>query len=327
MPNRSPEEGGPQTTPGFPPCSRPLGAPKLALIKALLLSALLAHTLSAAPPADYYAAAEKLSGEELQKALHDLIDDHRIIKYKATRPAMAALHEDPKNPANLIQIYTQKSVPKDRNDLWNREHLWPRSRGNTDHQGPDDSDLHHLFPSDYQVNNDRASLLFDISKPARPAAHWSIDADSFQPPAAAVGDVARALFYMAVRYDGSDRQTSDLSLVSSDFNGAEMGHLSVLLAWHTADPPDDFERRRNDLIFATYQGNRNPFVDRPEFVAAIWGPAPGEVRLPSFPSASQSGRVLECEESSSSLSSQPSAPVPIEEPQPAPPKGASPQAR
>lgn len=221
---------------------------------------------------------------------------------------MAALHEDPKNANNLIQIYTQKSVPKKRNDLWNREHIWPRSRGNTDHGGPDDSDLHHLFPSDYQVNNDRASLLFDISKPARPADHWSLDADSFQPPAAAVGDIARALFYMAIRYDGSDRQTSDLTLVSADFNGAEMGYLAVLLVWHLADPPDDFERRRNDLIFTNYQGNRNPFIDHPEFASLIWTPETGA--LPSFPSLNQPDRVPKCEKSSSSPSSPPSAPAP-----------------
>ena len=49
-----------------------------------------------------------------------------------------------------------------------------------------------------------------------------------------------------------------------------LGRLSTLLRWHEQDPPDAFERARNDAIFETWQGNRNPFVDRPEWVAAIW---------------------------------------------------------
>lgn len=282
--------------------------------KALFAFGLLASTLTAAPPRDFYQSAEGLKGEALQQALHNLIDDHTIIRYGDTRNAIAELHEDANNPANLIQVYTRKSVPKTSVDLWNREHLWPRSRGNTDKQGPDDTDLHHVFPSDYGVNANRASLLFDVTEPKRRPTSWSMDADSFQPPAEAVGDVARALFYMAVRYDGSDRQTSDLTLVSSDFNGAEMGNLQVLLQWHQADPPDLAEKRRNDLIFEKYQHNRNPFVDHPEFVALIWGPAPPS---PSFPSSPSDDKVPEiCVESSSSPSSPPSAPAPIEPSQP-----------
>ena len=234
------------------------------------MSLLAVSPLIAAPPENYYQTAQDLRGEELRKALHDIIDDHTVLKYGETRPAMALLHQDPKEPANLIQIYTQKSVPKKSVDRWNREHLWPRARGNTDKRGPDDSDLHHLFPSDYDVNANRASLLFDITSPPRLSSHWSMDTDSFQPPAQVTGDIARSLFYMAVRYDGSDDQTSNLTLVSSDFNGAEMGHLTTLIKWHKEDPPDVFERRRNDLIFENYQRNRNPFIDFPLLVSAIW---------------------------------------------------------
>lgn len=239
-------------------------------MKALLVISLLASSLAAVPPDEYYHSAKGLKGDELRKALHDIIDDHTALAYRETRAAMAVLHEDPRRPTHLIQVYTRRSVPKLDHQAWNREHLWPRSRGNTDKRGPDDTDLHHVFPSDYGVNADRASLLFDLTSPPRVTRRWSMDADSFQPPAAVVGDVARALFYMAVRYDGSDRQTSNLTLVSADFDGAEMGHLGTLLKWHRADPPDGLERRRNDLIFARYQGNRNPFIDHPEWAFAIW---------------------------------------------------------
>jgi deoxyribonuclease-1 len=36
-----------------------------------------------------------------------------------------------------------------------------------------------------------------------------------------------------------------------------------LLDWHRSDPPDGHERWRNDRI-EVLQGNRNPYIDRPE---------------------------------------------------------------
>jgi endonuclease I len=49
-----------------------------------------------------------------------------------------------------------------------------------------------------------------------------------------------------------------------------IGKLSVLKAWVTADPPDTFEQRRNEVIYTTYQHNRNPFIDHPEWINSIW---------------------------------------------------------
>jgi endonuclease I len=99
------------------------------------------------------------------------------------------------------------------------------------------------------------------------------------------GDVARAQLYMDLRYEGGVHGvtgaaepdlilTDDAGLISSTPTGdnediAYMGELSVLLAWHWQDPPDDLERRRNDVV-ASYQGNRNPFVDHPEWVHCVF---------------------------------------------------------
>jgi endonuclease I len=97
------------------------------------------------------------------------------------------------------------------------------------------------------------------------------DGDSFAPRAAVRGDVARMIFYMAVRYDGGDG-FADLEPNNSVNNGSApyIGKLSVLKAWSAADPPDAFEKRRNQVIYDTWQHNRNPFIDHPEWVASIW---------------------------------------------------------
>jgi hypothetical protein len=80
------------------------------------------------------------------------------------------------------------------------------------------------------------------------------------------------MFYMAVRYDGSDPGSVDLELGDApNQSRAVFGKLTTLLQWHLDDPVSTEERRRNDLIHDRYQGNRNPFVDRPEFVAKIFG--------------------------------------------------------
>jgi len=59
---------------------------------------------------------------------------------------------------------------------------------------------------------------------------------------------------------------------------------TMLLDWHTQDPVSDKEVARNNIIFTNYQGNRNPFIDHPEWVERIWGPTASveEREEPSF---------------------------------------------
>jgi len=93
------------------------------------------------------------------------------------------------------------------------------------------------------------------------------------------GDVARAMFYMDVRYEGlgevdSTGTTEPDLILTNDENllnasGPHMGKLSTLLQWHIDDPVDDIERQRNEVVFS-YQTNRNPFIDHPEWVACIF---------------------------------------------------------
>lgn len=105
------------------------------------------------------------------------------------------------------------------------------------------------------------------------------NAGSFQAWGKRRGDLARAILYMAIRYEGgrdvvTNQSEPDLELtddrskiVVTSASPAYMGLMSTLLAWHSADPPDAGERGRNEVIFS-FQGNRNPFIDHPEWATS-----------------------------------------------------------
>jgi endonuclease I len=262
-----------------------MGARSVARLFAVLIFLLAAA--GAAPPDGYYLSAEGFEGATLKARLREIIDDHTIVAYADLVPVLRDLWEDPQDATKIALVYGSAPALKNAT-TWNREHLWPRSRGvnpsTAPDGGPDDSDLFHVVPADANVNSARSNLYFDHSRledggfkePAHiEAPLCSRDANSWQPPPMERGDIARALFYMAVRYDGSEPGTADLELLTVAPTDAQMANLATLLAWHAEDPPDAAEQARNDRIFTTYQHNRNPFIDRPEWVAAIWGTLTG----------------------------------------------------
>ncbi len=231
----------------------------------------------AAPPAGYYDAVEGLSGAALKDALHDIIDDHTRLSYAQVWDALKVTDQDPANAANVLLLYSGASRSKTLNggDVgdWNREHVWPQSRGGFGTAAGPGTDLHHLRPEDVQVNGTRGNKDFDLGgSTVSGCSACRTDGDSFEPSASARGDVARMIMYMAVRYEGDDA-FADLEANDSTTNGStpRVGRISVLLQWHEQDPPSAFERRRNDLIDTRYQGNRNPFIDRPEYARAVFG--------------------------------------------------------
>lgn len=110
------------------------------------------------------------------------------------------------------------------------------------------------------------------------------------------GDAARAILYMDIRYEGGNaangqpepdlRLTNDRQLIQQTQTGVVaaigyMGLLDTLLAWHEADPPSAQERLRNEVVF-TFQGNRNPFIDHPEYAACLYQNQCGALPDPLF---------------------------------------------
>lgn len=239
------------------------------------------------PPVSYYQSLAGSSalpeGDTLRRALHDIIDGHTVISYGDLPEFFEVIDRDPANASNVILLYSGYSV-SGTSFSWNREHTWPRSYGAD--TGPAYSDAHHLFPTDVQANSDRSNYGFDNLTSGSPLqdAPESIYNSSLQmvePRDADKGRIARSLFYMEVRYDGSDSRGD---FVLSDYlsmNDERHGKLSALLEWNRAYPPDDRERRRNHLIAEgtttrigfRLQGNRNPFVDYPGLADLIYEPS------------------------------------------------------
>jgi endonuclease I len=206
----------------------------------------------------YYNSASGLSGNTLFLELRSIINNgFSGVSYGASRYILDETDADPNNPGNVILVYLGTSVSGvwDAGYTWNREHVWPQlllpdSASNSSTNTA--SDLHNLKPANPSMNSSRLNKYYDNITTS----------ESYEPRDEVKGDIARILLYMITMYP-------ELSLVDREPNYLEMGLLSVLLTWHDTDPVDDFERNRNDIIYAN-QYNRNPYIDYPEFVDLIW---------------------------------------------------------
>ena len=196
-------------------------------------------------------------------------------------------------------------------DEWgiNREHVWPKAEGfGAEGAGGARGDPMHLMAGNGYSNNihsnyyygyvdtsdsytDCGSKYSNQSGNLRGTSKTLKTGTVFEPQDCDKGDIARAIFYMVARYnylsgsdsDGIDTNNPNLTLTqsisdwasssytSSTSNPGKMGIMTDLLAWHHADPVDEYEIHRNNLLYANFTNNRNPFVDFPEWVDYIWG--------------------------------------------------------
>lgn len=232
---------------------------------------------ASSPTDDYYKDALGKEGAALKAALHEIIDDHTELSYSQVWEALRETDEDPNNRNNVLLFYSGLSRSKTANGgnvgQWNREHTWAKSHGNFGTTKGPGTDIHHLRPTDVQVNSARGNLDFDNGgNPVNGCNGCYKTNNSFEPPDRVKGDVARILFYMATRYEVGDKVDLELNEKLNNNSAPYHGKLSVLLEWHELDPVDEFERNRNNII-QEWQGNRNPFIDHPEWVELIWGQA------------------------------------------------------
>ena len=231
------------------------------------------------------------------------VSDFSSSKEATSNPYIKMLYVD------YSKIETTPLLKEDKSANFDKEHVWCQSRGfkaDSGAKGPAGTDLHNLIAGDSFVNRqihnnnpygfvdtkDKEGELEYTKENVRGSILHKSNKDEsnvvFEPMDEYKGDVARAIFYMAARYNnisGNDTITQfepNLTLVnyatsngeneeSSASKAVGIGILSDLLAWHHLDPVSDHEIYRNDLIYRNYQGNRNPFIDFPTWVDAIWG--------------------------------------------------------
>jgi endonuclease I len=280
----------------------------------------------AAPPAGYYDSVNASSAAALRASLHPVIDDHQRYPYTSTATdtwdILEQADENPAASAAILDVYMNASFSKwgGGGGGYNREHTWPSSYGfpSDGSQNYPYTDCHHLFLSDEGYNSSRSNKLYgqcnasceERATVANDGAgggsgvypgqsNWTTTG-SWETWTGRRGDVARALFYLDTRYEGGTHGvtgagepdlilTDDPGLVATSGTNASlayMGLLSVLLAWHAEDPVDAREQSRNDVV-ASYQGNRNPFIDHPEWVGCVFAGACSGAGVPAPPSGLQ----------------------------------------
>lgn len=229
----------------------------------------------------YYSDAIGKSGSALKSSLNQIIKGHTRFSYAQVWDGLNYADEDPNNSDNVILLYTGRSEAKtnragmsNSSDAWNREHVWAKSHGFPSSGQHAYTDFHHLRPADVTVNSSRGNKDFAAggSEISEAPGNYT-DSNSFEPRDEVKGDVARMVFYMDVRYQGSDSSgTPDLSIAGgTTSNGdAQLGDLCTLLSWHLQDPVSNWEIRRNNRIFE-WQKNRNPFIDNSEWASELYG--------------------------------------------------------
>lgn len=241
---------------------------------------------------DYYVAVYGLVGsEELFKRLQKVIsNNHHHRGYGELYDYLAKVFVD--LDKNIIDFYSnnpngQNPYNYDRGDkcgtyrgegdCFNREHIFPQSIFGK--RMPMKSDYHHIVPTDGYVNNRRGHYPFgEVGRVQWRSQNGSLLGSSeradysgtvFEPIDKFKGDIARALFYFAVRYQKQGGNWRDDTLNNSNYLFYKPFYVKLLKEWHQEDPVDDFERHRNNKGFE-FQKNRNPFIDHPEWVELIW---------------------------------------------------------
>lgn len=251
----------------------------------------------AAIPSGYYTTATG-SGATLKTQLYNIINGHTERSYAQlwtdfqTTDAKSNgkvwdMYSDIPNgspPYEYTFISNQCGNYSGENSCYNREHSFPKSWFND--ATPMYSDLFHLYPTDGYVNGQRGNLPFgEVSSPDWTSQNGSKKGTNtypgfsgavFEPIDDFKGDFARTYFYMATRYEnviaGWEKYDSngDAVLNGTAFPVFETWFLNMLGEWHVADPVSAKETARNDAVYGI-QGNRNPFIDHPEYVYSIWG--------------------------------------------------------
>ena len=243
---------------------------------------------------EYYANIKTSSGNALFDSLRTIINDgFKTLGYDGLLTAYATV--DLRSDGYIQDIYSNATnyKPSDsgsnykaEGDCYNREHTIPQScwgKG-TANQG---CDIFIVYPTDGYVNNRRSSYAFGEVNNVTYASKNSFSklgssklsgysGTVFEPNDQWKGDLARAYFYAVTKWPNAYSWTKGTSGSVMFSGNASTNHgltkyaVDLMLKWNKLDPVDEWERGRNDRAYGV-QKNRNPYIDHPEWITAIWG--------------------------------------------------------
>lgn len=278
-----------------------------------LLSFVLISTF-AQIPTGYYDGTAGLTGAALKTKLKQIITNGHIDNgYNGLWAGYATTDRDNiamagyENDNTILDIYSENPNGTDpysynypsgqcgsysgEGGCYNREHVVPQSLFSSN--APMVSDINFIRPTDGKVNGMRSNFPYGkvgtasftslngskLGTSVSPGYSGTV----FEPIDAFKGDIARMILYFVTRYESqlSGFGTGNM-LGGSAFPGLQTWELNQLLAWHNADPVSATEIARNNASY-NYQGNRNPYIDHPEYVAQIWGTPVVDTQAPTAP--------------------------------------------
>ncbi len=248
-------------------------------------------------PSGYYDNAQGKTGYSLKTALSTIISSGYVTYsysdlytiyvdsdadnyYEKNGSVLDIYSENPSggDPYEYTQIDDKCTTYTSEGNCYNREHIVPQSVFNS--ESPMVSDAHFVVPVDGYVNGRRSNYPFgEVSNPTwtsmnggklGPNTTAGYSGTVFEPIDEFKGDIARMLFYFATRYESQVASWSHDMLNGTSDQVFSDWFLAVLLSWNQQDPVSQREIDRNNAIY-NYQKNRNPFIDHPEWVEAIWG--------------------------------------------------------
>ena len=258
-------------------------------------------------PNTYYTTATG-TGYTLKTQLYNIIKGHTDKGYAGLYTTYQTSDRDYyyENDATILDMYSEKPTGTDpytysagttqrcgtysvEGDCYNREHIIPQSTFNS--AAPMVSDAHFITPTDGKVNGQRSNYPHG---PVTTATWTSLNGSKlgssttsgysgpiFEPINEFKGDIARMYFYFATRYENTVAGYSYAMFNGTSNQVFTTAFLNLLITWHNQDPVSSREIARNNAIYAI-QNNRNPYIDHPEYVQAIWNPT-ADAQAPAAP--------------------------------------------
>lgn len=237
---------------------------------------------------EYYSSINFSQGkQQLKTAISKKISSNfTSISYSGLWSAFKETDFDSRG--NIMDMYSditcnkQCGTYKVEGDCYNREHSVPKSWFSE--AKPAYSDLFHLYPTDGKVNGMRSNFAFGEVASATYVSHngsklgsgkseFGYTGKVFEPIDEYKGDFARTYYYFATRYEGLAKTSGDGAqhFTSQAFPGLTTYSLKLFAKWDALDPISEKEIKRNQVIYKSYQHNRNPFIDIPGLAEYIWG--------------------------------------------------------